>query len=629
MDELNILRTFALLHDLGKLKCWANAQPLTESNRFTFEIIKNNFGEEFACSYMPSYCREADAKSNFEKIVHLADCLSSGCIESEEPMEPCRATLPFHFTRILSKEIQKIDAATLASTIREVEKELEIIGKTAKQFSFETYQRIYTSLAHSSLRDIPADTKETMNDISLWQHLKLTAAFSTCIWLDGGYKNDEPEKYSFALLSGDADKVFSYIKQSIRLPDLRARSRRIKDATKAAALSIEKNLGPECLIFYGGGSILALCPHSDEIIQRVESVAQKEFEDATQNQVQITFNSKIEDGAAIQMKFGEIWDAAVEGMRLRKLDRSISMSHSTLAEGVMACDVCRIREAAIKDKRKPLPLNPPRFETLCDICWQLREEGKGFWLDNIRKNTDFVAIVKVDGDDMGRVLSGEKFKGVKKTITACRLAELSSLVHRTCEEELAQIVEKDEGEVVFAGGDDLLAVLPGERALFTTRNMAYKFADRMGGKCTMSAGVAIMNYKLPIYVGLETAEHLISLAKKNEGKNSVAFAIIGSTGVTSTELERNVKPYKWNQLDVLLGLVGSLESSEVASVQIRKIATYAQRSPELADAYVKQLMGKRLIRWREGEEYMSHLESGFLFDAFLLFNAFKSRKEEK
>ena len=40
-------------------------------------------------------------------------------------------------------------------------------------------------LSGSSLKFVPADTRSPVNDVSLWDHLKLTAAFSTCIYLDG------------------------------------------------------------------------------------------------------------------------------------------------------------------------------------------------------------------------------------------------------------------------------------------------------------------------------------------------------------------------------------------------------------------------------------------------------------
>lgn len=629
-EVLEIIRTFALLHDIGKLRCWAGKQPLTESVRFTFEIIRDYIGEEFARRCMPSYCQGRAAETDVEKIIRLADTLASGYFGCDKTDESGIATLPLYLTHILSDGSQgreKTDRERLVLIIKEVEERLKGVRKNIDQFTTESYLEVYNSLKRSSLHSVPADAKETMNDVSLWQHLKLTAAFATCIWRDGGYKGDELEKYSFALVSGDADKVSGYVRESMRLPDLSARSKRIDKATEAAALSIEKSLGPECLIFFGGGSILALCPHSRDILHNVILTSEREFGKVTQSQVSITINSKIVDGATIHKNFGRIWEAAVREMRLKKLDPPISAG-PTVEEEATVCDVCRARKATKKDMRKVLPLNPPRPEGLCDICWQLREEGRGIWLNDIKKDTNFVGVIKADGDDMGKALRGDKIESVGKNVTPSRLAELSSLIHRTFERDLREIVRRYEGMEIFVGGDDLLAVFPGEKALYAAKELASEFANRMVGVCTMSAGVAIMNYKLPIYVGLEKADTLIRLAKDND-KDSAAFAIIGGTGVTPSELKQHAKLYKWNQLEALLKLVESLKGSEVASVQKRKIAELSQRSLELAEAYVQHLMGKRVISWSEGEEYLSHLHSGVLSDAFLLFNALKSKEKEE
>jgi len=630
MVEFHVLKTLALLHDLGKLRCWADAQPLNESKRYTFEIIKNNIEEEFARRYVPSYCQGMEAKTDVEKIVRLADRLASGTLETGEPETSSIPSLPLHLTHVLSdgsQEREKIDKKRLASIIRRVEEGLEAVVRHVNQSTAETYLKIYNSLRDSSLHLVPADANVPMNDVSLWQHLKLTTAFASCIWWDGGYQGDELEKYSFALLSGDADKVSRYTRESTRLPDLSARSKRIDKATETAASSIEKNLGPECLIFFGGGSILALCPHSQEILQKVIAASEREFERVTQGQVRITVNPKIVDGATMQKSFGRAWETAAREMRLKKLDPPIS-ARPTVEEKAMVCDVCRVRKATKEYRRKVLPLNPPRPEGLCDICGQLRDEGRGIWLDNIKKDTDFVGLIKADGDDMGKAFGGDKFENIGKTVTPSRLSELSSLVHRTFEWDLREIVRRHEGMEVFVGGDDLLAVFPGEKALRAAKELASEFANKMAGACTMSAGVAIMNYKLPIYVGLETADTLIRLAKDAD-KDSVAFAVIGSTGITSSEIKKHAKPYKWSELRVLLNLVDSLRGSEVASAQKRKIAELARRNLQLAEAYVQHLMGRRVISWREGEEYLSHLHSGVFSDAFVLFNTFKSKKEEE
>jgi hypothetical protein len=108
-------------------------------------------------------------------------------------------------------------------------------------------------------------------------------------------------------------------------------------------------------------------------------------------------------------------------------------------------------------------------------------------------------------------------------------------------------------------------------------------------------------------------------------KNRVAFTIIGGTGVTLDELEKRVTSREWNELDEILSMIGFMSSSKAASSKIREIARIAKdpKRVEEAEIFIKHLMGKRVIDWKEGEKFLSYLKSGLLYEAFLLYNAFK------
>ena len=199
-----------------------------------------------------------------------------------------------------------------------------------------------------------------------------------------------------------------------------------------------------------------------------------------------------------------------------------------------------------------------------------------------------------------------------------------SSIHVICEGKLCKVVETHQGVCLFAGGDDVLAVLPGEMALEAASNVAKGFRDQMVGECTMSAGVAIFHYKLPVYVGLEVAQELLSKAKGREGKNSVAFAIIGSSGISPDKMEC-VRPYGWNELREMLDVVDFMRRSGLPMSQIRRIADAAKEDLEEAEIIIKYLMGRKIISWNDGEKLIFYLKSGFLSDAFLVYNAFKVR----
>jgi hypothetical protein len=549
--------------------------------------------------------------------------LASGADRPEEPVRGTRRPKPpVHLTHVLSdgrKTTKKVDAAELAYAAEEIRKNLSEIGKDFDKDPSNTYLEIYDFLDnYDFLRSIPAETRVPINDVSLWDHLKLTAAFATCIWLDGGYRGNDAKKYRFSLLSGDADKVSQYVGMSSRLPDLDARSARVRRATMEAGSSIRRILGPECLIYAGGGGFLALCPENKA--ESVANDAKEAFEKATNGGVTITVNYVVADGSLAQKDFGVFWKMAMQKLRMSKLRRPISMREPIEEKD---CDVCHIRPATKEDPLKILPIDAsPRAEALCGVCWQLRQEVKGASLDQIRKKTDFVAVVKADGDSIGEVLSGKLFEKFEKNTTPSRLATVSRLIHEVCENTLKRIVQDFGGECLFAGGDDVLAVLSGERALEASMKLASVFRERMAGECTISAGIAVFHRKLPVYVGLDVAETLISMAKRCEGKNSVAFAVIGGTGLTQDRLEKTVQPYSWGELKKILEVARFLQESGLPSSQIRRISRAAKENPEEAEIWIKLLMGREVIPWNGGNELMSYLKSGLLSDAFMIYNTF-------
>ena len=627
-DQLQVLRTCALLHDIGKPECWANKRPWRDHIQWTYKIVKECLGERYALISMRhhsglSYPSEYHPQTEIEKIICLADNFSSGADRRERPEHGFRyPKLPIRLSHVLSDGSvirEKFDAAELAYVSSVLREKLKKVCVSFAEDPRKTYFKIFNVLENSDLRKIPADTRKPVNDVSLWDHLKLTAAFATCIWMDG-YKGDDYRRYDFALLSGDADRISSYINVSRRLPDLNARSERIKKATKDVADCLADMLGPECVIYAAGGSFLALSPKSkaDNVLGRVKEV----FESTTQGQVTITVSHVIANGEEIRQNFGEVWRRAQRKMRVKKSERGVPIP-DPVEEDKDVCDVCHSRPWVYEDKLKMLRFDATvRPERLCEVCWQLRREGKGVELNALKGETNFVALIKADGDNMGRVLGGDRLRELKKANTPSRLSALSDLINVTCEEKLGNVVEKYGGRCLYAGGDDVSAFVPGEKSLQAAKAIASTFRNEMAGQCTMSVGIAIFRYDLPVYVGLEASDYLLKRVKE-EGKNGVAYAVIGGSGLTMSELKKTVKPRTWDEVDELLSIIRFMRESGVASSQIRKVAELSFRQPDKADVLIKYLMGRKVLRWEDGERFLDYLGKGLLFEAFLMYNLFK------
>jgi hypothetical protein len=623
--SLDDLRLAALLHDIGKPQCWSRGGRWSEHIYDTYDIVKQLLGEETAVKAMrhhtgSSYEEKYHPRNEDEWIIWLSDKLSSGLDRKEEAQDySWKPAPPFILSHPLSQG-DKYLHTTGSLPLRVSSKQLSASMKENLNES-DRYISIYDTLKTSFLREIPADTRSPINDVSLWMHSKLTAAISTCIYHDGGWKGAEPKKYMFSMLSGDGDRISRYIGESRRLPDLNARSQMVTTATMEASKVVEETVGPECVIYAGGGSLLALVPVS--YTERLRRECAEKFHEAMKGCCTMTLSSVEAPGDLLLKNFGEVWKKASNRLRQNKLDKPVYLN--LIPSDVALCDVCKVKEAVYEDTERILPVNAsPRHEMLCKECWEARQSGRGVWIQSLEDEAGFIAFIKADGDSMGEALSGKTFQELGKATTPGRLSTLSNLIHNSCENALRKVVRSYDGVVVYAGGDDLLAILPGEKSLDAAIDISHSFREAMNGKLTMSAGVSLCPRRLPVYRALRRTYELIGESKKAHGKNSVSFSFVNGLGVESPPVE----PMSWMELDEILGVLSYLENSDIKESQLRRLAVTSEKSPVEAEALVQYLMGREVIEWEMGKRLLDLVHEGRLGDAFILHKLFKVDEDE-
>jgi len=637
------VRICALLHDIGKPMCWAKGDSFEKHIFYTRDIIERFLGSELAPMAMrhhwgPGYDSDYHPKRDEEWIIGLADKIATGADRPERgrrvKIPPVKLSFPLSRGEIVHVSSSSDDLRNINA---DVERRLEKVSNVIKGNLFDGYRALYDELERSLLVNIPADTRPPFNDHSLWDHLKMTAAFATCMCLEceheGRFLGREFDNYEFALIGGDADRVSAYINRSLRLPDLRAGSEIVKKATDEVAGVISERLGPECVIFAGGGNFLALSPSfmADELMRELES----RFEKCTEGELGITVRKIVGSGMKFKEEFGGVWASLRGEVRVGKMKKLIEVPQP-IVEGRL-CDICGLRPATHEDPLRILPYDArPRFERLCGACYRRRDAGRRMSgpikLDELADEDGYVAVVRADGDDIGEIFTGERLSEYGKYSTPSRLAFFSRYVNEVCERELRDVASKY-GCVIYAGGDDILAIIKGKYGFDCALQIRKRFEELMHGRVTISMGLVIIKKVFPIYVALEVAERLLRNAKRQKGKGSIDFSVVYQVGVTKDDISFDSRmelrrkglthrPYKWAEFERFLDLLRLLRTG-TATTQLRSVVRILSSSDpyrfERAELFVKSQMGRGLIDYETGMALLNDIRSGVILDVVSVF----------
>ena len=144
----------------------------------------------------------------------------------------------------------------------------------------------------------------------------------------------------------------------------------------------------------------------------------------------------------------------------------------------------------------------------------------------------YYAALLLDGDKMGKAINACKNEGeLKKFSTA--LGEYAS-------KTVVESIEKYLGKLIYAGGDDVLALLPAEHALICAKELADAYSeldfphrDTCKPYCTVA--IAIAHYKTPLNVVLRELRDSEKDGKK-AGGDCLALTIMRRSGEQTTNV---------------------------------------------------------------------------------------------
>ncbi len=440
------------------------------------------------------------------------------------------------------------------------------------------------------------------------------------------------------LLAWDANSIHSFVFDTTNATGIRGASDALKRLDDRLLTGTGLELDRNQILFAGGGRGLAVVARADvdHISQRLHALFAKETRIAT---------CSVESAPIVagDYSFGD---------QVRALDQAIAQSRLLTgpdAEPMVPffaarCGVCGRRAAAVK-----IPRGTSREERLeCEPCYRRIQEGK----KNVRfqnEPTDyesiadnvkggFFAVVYFDGNGIGRMIlnlqSPLDYAAFSRTISDLVRDAFNSLAVGYGLREEGGDAPSAKGSAYqrpICGGDDLVAILPGDIAVPFARDLLALFQHRADGnpvlqhlgvgKLGASAGVAIGHAKFPIRHLLAESEALLKSAKKRvytkgadgrKARNGLDFGIVtdGSPRIESVEPPRwaaraddfilSGRPYSLDEFARLSSRFRVVRDAArgIGRTQLFSVADYAQAGAAQLRNHVLYQVGRR-EGWRD------------------------------
>lgn len=155
------------------------------------------------------------------------------------------------------------------------------------------------------------------------------------------------------------------------------------------------------------------------------------------------------------------------------------------------------------------------------------------------KPSAFYAVLLMDGDSMGALLGeARNFGGDGEQRATRALSQFSRHV--------PDIVSRNDGITIYAGGDDVLAMLPLPDALPCAMKLVDAYHDAFAKQfseptastllngATLSGAIVYAHYHTPLRDVLATSHQLLNdIAKDTTGRDSLAIAVFKSSGINA------------------------------------------------------------------------------------------------
>jgi CRISPR-associated protein Cmr2 len=284
-------------------------------------------------------------------------------------------------------------------------------------------------------------------------------------------------------------------------------------------------------------------------------------------------------------------------------------------------------------------------------------------------NNRYFAILLMDGDNMGKLVNGETMASTWKSVmhpdivTRLEQPEFEAIyrenwqnifdtkrlvtpaIHAAISESLGdfslygvdRIIEKHHGTLIYAGGDDVCAVLPVETSLLAAKEIkeyytsTYKFIRKdkdpvdvseiwmpepgklsinlgKGDDISISAGILICHHKESLSQMIAEAQHLLkNKAKQEAGRNACAIELRKRSGGSRFFIRQWTEEHAWQSFMEIGKAIKSKNKTQVSSSvvyrleQLRDGVTAILKHPNKVEM-LQKLIFKQLDRSSVGDD---------------------------
>lgn len=225
------------------------------------------------------------------------------------------------------------------------------------------------------------------------------------------------------------------------------------------------------------------------------------------------------------------------------------------------------------------------------ILDQLKKEKK------FRSYHRYVAIIKADGDNVGETISALQRTDKPVLELAKQLFEFNLKV--------VEIVKAYYGRAIYLGGDDLLVFAPlkSEKghvfSLVEEINVAFEEAMKpFNEKPTLSFGISMIHFKSPMFEALDRTEHLLNeKAKKNHGKNAIAFSLQKKSGHHIETTISKTQSCIYNTFkEIIDNFMDNLEKTDEKTKLLSSVIYWLGRNKEMLLIVLSKPEPERTIR---------------------------------